>query len=158
VAGTPPSARNSSRGSAAPASSVAARPLHPTTSIPKSAQFVKIEGFDTSVSSPAGSGPPSPQQPRVLSSLLSRQLSTDRLPSLAPQGSLALGGGFGSVLATPQASMALEDAALGGLAARLEQAVRVAPVPRPAPLMRPRPSVPDNLLQQLQVSSGGWCW
>jgi hypothetical protein len=128
--------------SAAPAS--AARPLQSTKSIPKSAAFVKIEGFDTAgfdAASPAASPPPSPQQPRTLSSLLSRQLSTDRLPGLAGSPSLA----------SPLASPGLPEEPLGGLVSRLEAAVRVAPVPRP-PQLHParRGTVPDNLLKQLQ--------
>jgi hypothetical protein len=119
----------------------AARPLQHTASIPKSAAFVKIEGFQTGPSgSPATSAPPSPQQlPSVLSSLLSRQLSSDRLPMLAssPCAALTMGG-------------LADDPAL--LAARLEATVRVAPVPRPAPLLnRTRSTIPDNLLQSLQV-------
>jgi hypothetical protein len=134
--------------SAAPAS--AARPLQSTKSIPKSAAFVKIEGFDTAgfdAASPAASPPPSPQQPRTLSSLLSRQLSTDRLPGLAGSPSLA----------SPLASPGLPEEPLGGLVSRLEAAVRVAPVPRP-PQLHParRGTVPDNLLKQLQVS-GALC-
>lgn len=132
-----------SAGSAA--HSAAARPLHSTQSIPKSAAFVKIEGFDTAgfdAASPAASPPPSPQQPRTLSSLLSRQLSTDRLPGLAGSPSLA------SSLASPS----LPEQPLEGLVSRLEAAVRVAPVPRPAPLHPARRgTVPDNLLKQLQV-------
>lgn len=122
---------------AAPAA--AARPLQSTASIPKSAAFVKIEGFDTAgldPASPAASPPPSPAQTRALSSLLSRQLSTDRLPGLA--GSPAL--------ASPL--LAAEEP-LGGLVGRLEAAARVAPMPRPAPPRRG--TVPDDLLQQLQV-------
>ena len=130
-------------GSAAPAT--AARPLHSTKSIPKSAAFVKIEGFDTAgfdAASPAASPPPSPQQPRTLSSLLSRQLSTDRLPGLAGSPSLA----------SPLASPGLPEQPMDGLVSRLEAAVRVAPVPRPAPLHPARRgTVPDNLLKQLQV-------
>lgn len=139
--------------SAAPAS--AARPLHSTKSIPKSAAFVKIEGFDTAgfdAASPAASPPPSPQQPRTLSSLLSRQLSTDRLPGLAGSPGLA----------SPLASPGMPEEHLGGLVSRLEAAVRVAPVPRPAPLHPARRgTVPDNLLKQLQVGfafSGAAFW
>jgi hypothetical protein len=132
-------------GASGPASAAAARPLQATASIPKSAAFVKIEGFDTRDSSPAGSAPPSPQQPRVLSSLLSRQLSTDRLPSLG--ASLANTPSVPSALGAAVPAPGLED-----LAARLESAVRVAPVPRPpTPLLRPRTAIPDDLLQQLQV-------
>lgn len=125
----------STAGSSAAGSAVAARPLQATRSIPKSAAFVKIEGFHTG-STPVTSPPASPQQPRTLSSLLSRQLSTDRLPIM---GSPTTAG-----LLAPEDPMA-------GLAARLEQAVRVAPVPRPAPMRASRAAVPDNLLQQLQV-------
>lgn len=139
----------------ASASSCAARPLQATASIPKSAQFVKIEGFATRDSSPAGSAPPSPQQPRVLSSLLSRQLSTDRLPILGSSGgslssSLAASCGSGAMLGGSM-PVGLDDPVLG-LAARLEGVVRVGPVPRPAPLARTRSSIPDNLLQHLQHS------
>ncbi|KAL4425268.1 hypothetical protein ABPG75_009284 [Micractinium tetrahymenae] len=138
-------------------SAAAALPLQPTPSIPKSAAFVKIEGFETAgCGSPATSAPPSPQQTRPMSSLLSRQLSTDRLPSL----------GFGSPsLASPLlgttcgaspavGGIGLDDSSLAGsLAGRLEAGVRLAPVPWPAPLAPRggRPAVvPDNLLEQLQ--------
>lgn len=133
--------------SAAPAGSAAssasaARPLQTMRSIPKSAAFVKIEGFVTEAPaepSPAVSPPPSPLQPRALSSLLSRQLSTDRLPVLGSPTTASLLAGAGG------------DDPMAGLAARLEQAVRVAPVPRPAPMRPARTAVPDNLLEHLQV-------
>ncbi|KAI3434968.1 hypothetical protein D9Q98_003020 [Chlorella vulgaris] len=148
----------------ASSSSVSARPLHSTPSIPKSAQFVKIEGFAAAGDSPASSAPPSapasPQQQRTLSSLLSRQLSTDRLPVLGSSGgsmtsSLGAAGSTGSPYA--DSLPAGFDDPLVGLAARLEQTVRVAPVPRPAPLPRSRSSIPDNLLQQLQNAHSVFC-
>ncbi|KAL4435637.1 hypothetical protein ABPG77_002600 [Micractinium sp. CCAP 211/92] len=134
-----------------PSSASAARPLQPTKSIPKSAAFVKIEGFETAgCGSPVASPPPSPQQPRPMSSLLSRQLSTDRLPTLGGSPSLS-GPLLGS--ASPAGSVGLDDPSLaGGLAGRLD-AVRLAPVPRPVPLAPRggRPAVvPDNLLERLQ--------
>lgn len=137
-------------------SAAAARPLQPTTSIPKSAAFVKIEGFETAgCGSPATSAPPSPQQPRPMSSLLSRQLSTDRLPTLGGSPALAgpmLGASCGASPAT--GGIGLDDPSLAsGLASRFEAGVRLAPVPRPVPLAPRggRPAVvPDNLLEQLQ--------
>lgn len=110
--------------------------VHRQASIPKSASFVRQEGFATRSDTPLSSPPASPQ-PRAVSSLLSRQLSTDGagLPGFA----------FDDPLAAIQ---------------RLEQSLRLSPAAQPA-----RPSrtdlVPAELLEALQVRGRRrriWLW
>lgn len=122
--------RSFSSGPAAPPG-----PLASQLSIPKSAAFVKVEGF----AAPGGEGtaspvasPPSSPQPKLGSSLLSRQLTSDG----------PLPGGVG-----------LDEPGL--LVQQLERAVvgsgaPVQPMLRPA-MRSPRRAVPDDLLEQLQA-------
>mgnify|MGYP001810227916 CR=1 FL=1 len=155
AAGRTSSSEGGPPAAAPPSASAATAPgfagLQHSKSIPKSPAFVKIEGFqpEGGLGSPLSSAPPSPAQSRTLASLLSRQLSTDRLPMLS--GSPTLGMTCGASTCGP---LGYDDpSSVGGLAGRLEAGVRLAPVPRPAPLTHrgARPLVPDNLLEQLQV-------
>lgn len=115
-------------------SSKPAAPVQRQTSIPKSASFVRQEGFATRSDSPISTPPTSPQ-PRSLNGLLSRQLSSDA---------------SGFVFDDPLAAIN-----------RLEQSLRLT---SPAQTPRPRPDVlsPAELLTKLQVR-GVWgsymcCW
>ena len=111
----------------------AARPLVGQMSIPRSATFVKVEGFQTPAEacSPVASPPASPQPKTMGSSLLSRQLERD-----VPVG--------------------LDEPSL--LVQRLERAVVRDVQPTLVLPHRPqrRVTVPDDLLEQLQsqVSPG----
>lgn len=104
------------------------KPLHKQTSIPKSESFVRQEGFAAKVDSPFNTPPASPQ-PRSLSGLLSRQLSTEG------SGSLTF-----SFEANPTATAAIN---------RLENTLRMSPTVPPS--ARPRSDVnPAELLKGLQ--------
>lgn len=113
-------------------------------SIPKSASFVRQEGFAARPDSPLNTPPASPQ-PRSLNGLLSRQLSSD--------GTLPLGaGGFTFDLA---GAAAASGGLLGGdpLAAsidRLEQSLRLSGPSQQARGPRPGDVAPAELLKQLQ--------
>jgi hypothetical protein len=94
-------------------------------SIPKSASFVRQEGFAAKGDSPFSTPPASPQ-PRSLSGLLSRQLSMD---------GTVVGFSFDDPLAAIN---------------RLEHSLRLSPAVAPAP--RPRTDLnPAELLKSLQV-------
>lgn len=114
------------------------RLLH-TRSIPKSASFVKVEGFQTATAAPVESPPMSPSTNSLgkAPSLLTRQLSVDA-------GAHPMAGSFPSSSLGSDTNQVLQ---------RLEEkvAIKLEPVPRPASLPR-RPAIPDDLLEQMQVS------
>lgn len=96
-------------------------------SIPKSASFVRQEGFSANPDSPVSTPPTSPQ-PKSLNGLLSRQLSNDGMTSLS-------GFAFDYPMSTIN---------------RLEHSLRITPSVQPA-RQKTSDLNPVELLQQLQV-------
>lgn len=101
-----------------------AKRLSQQRSIPKSAAYVKVEGFDAKEMSPTASAPPSPQR---ANSLLTRQLSSE---TIMPPSNMS--GTIAKTVALPQ-----------------QDRLRVAPVPRPAPIRKS--TIPDGILEQCQA-------
>lgn len=109
--------------------------LRHNASIPKSASFVKVEGFETTGTTPVPSPPASPEKLTMSQrgpSLLTRELSLDTSVSAA--------------------ALAVNSSETSAFVQRLEErvAIKLEPVPRPAPLTRQRSSLPDDLLEQMQ--------
>lgn len=101
-------------------------------SIPKSASYIKVEGFDAPGDNPANSPPQSPGRGAAsrASSLLSRQLSSDNM----------------NTLCRPTASLSFSH-----YAERLEAQVMGEPAVKPLPTGPVVPTEPDALLTQLQT-------
>lgn len=129
--------------SSTPANSV--QPLTSSKSIPKSTTFVKVEGFCTSTDSLDSLPNSVPHSPnfKTASSLLSRQLSEENLNVLHRPIPTTT---YASALAQQLEAQCNQNQSASS---SMDAISLVEPKARPASLPR-RPSIPDNLLQQLQ--------
>ena len=130
----------------------AAPPPRRQQSIPKSASFVRQEGFAARADSPLSTPPASPQ-PRSLNGagLLSRQFSTDGAASPLCGFAFDVPHQLAGSCDAPAATAGADP--LAAEISRLEHSLRLT---GPAQPLRPRPVTinPAELLEQLQVGAG----